>query len=48
MFSFLFGCAKEEYDSASPTYASLYNSSVTKSNWTHMGPLNVGGRTGRS
>ena len=45
IFGFLFGCAKEEYDSASPTYASLYNSSVTKSNWTHMGPLNVGGRT---
>jgi len=41
----IFGCAKEEYDSASPTYESLYNSSVTKTNWTHMGPLNVGGRT---
>ena len=39
------GCAKEEYDSAAPTYESLYNSSVTKTNWTHMGPLNVGGRT---
>ena len=41
----IFGCAKEEYDSAAPTYESLYNSSVTKTNWTHMGPLNVGGRT---
>ena len=46
LVSFLiFGCAKEEYDSAAPTYESLYNSSVTKTNWTHMGPLNVGGRT---
>jgi len=41
----IFGCAKEEYDSAAPTYESLYNRSVTKTNWTHMGPLNVGGRT---
>ena len=45
VFGLIFGCAKEEYDSASPTYESLYNSSVTKTNWTHMGPLNVGGRT---
>jgi len=44
-FGFIFGCGKEEYDSASPSYESLYNSSVTKSNWTHMGPLNIGGRT---
>jgi len=45
VFGLIFGCAKEEYDSAAPTYESLYNSSVTKTNWTHMGPLNVGGRT---
>ncbi len=45
VFGLIFGCAKEEYDSAAPTYESLYNRSVTKTNWTHMGPLNVGGRT---
>ena len=50
VFGLIFGCAndeewQEEYDSAAPTYESLYNSSVTKTNWTHMGPLNVGGRT---
>lgn len=45
VFGLIFGCAKEEYDSAAPTYESLYNSIVTKTNWTHMGPLNVGGRT---
>ena len=50
VFGLIFGCAndeewQEEYDSAAPTYEYLYNSSVTKTNWTHMGPLNVGGRT---